>query len=178
MEDKRDFTPLSPSDLKVLVKFYESHYSRSYQIASKITRNRQIAEDVAQESFVKAYRHIEQFVSCEHFVRWLTITTVNTSIDILRKNKHYLYLEDFKPLCYNLKTDQFLPEQSVLQAEEVKAMLEKVYSLSPIHSNIIYLKYYSDMSYKEISEFTGVKENTLRSRCHRALKLLHSKCRD
>ncbi len=114
MKKKPDFTPLSPSDLKVLEKFYESNYPKSYHIANKITKNRQAAEDVVQESFIKAYRHLDQFVSCEHFARWLSVTTVNTSIDSVRKNRRFLYLEDFKPMCYNLRSNQFLPEQSLL----------------------------------------------------------------
>lgn len=166
---------LSPGDVKLLSSYYEKNYKKSYNLALGITRNIHMAEDIAQESFYKAYGHFHHINGHQHFDRWLAVTTTTTAIDAIRKNKRYVFLEDYQPMASNLPADTYLPEPTVLQEEERKTMLNQVESLEPIYSDVILLKYYGDLSYEEIARLKNIKENTLRSRCHRALKLLMAK---
>lgn len=166
MKDKNmpDFTVL-----------YERYKDNALKEAVKITKNICSAEDAIQDAFFKASRNMDKILNEEHFVSWLIVTTKTSAIDIVRKVKRYYFIEDFKPWCYHLSTDQDLPEACLLRAEVKEALFSMVNSL-PSHSCLIITqKFYQDLSYSEILEFSGIKENTLRSQCHRALKALQEK---
>lgn len=169
------YTPLSESDVNLLSAYFAENYTKYYSIALSITRNKHTAEDIVQESFCKAYGHFHSINSHTHFDRWMVVTTMTTAYDYIKKNKRHVFLEDYKPMAANLPADTYLPESTVLQAEEKKTMRDQVESLKPIYSDIIRLKFFGDFSYHEIARLKGIKENTLRSRCHRALKLLLAK---
>ncbi len=159
-------------DFTVLYKRYKDI---AYNEALKVTKNRCSAEDAVQDAFFKASSNMDKILNEEHFVRWLIVATRRSAIDIVRKIKRYSFMEDFKPWCYHLRTNQHLPEASLLRKEVRKTLLSMVRSLPSPSCLIISRKFYHDLSYSEISEFSGVKENTLRSQCHRALKALQEK---
>ncbi len=168
------YATLAASDVHLLSDYYTKNYSKSYSMALRLTRNKHMAEDIAQESFYKAYVHFQKITSHQHFDRWLAVTTYTTSVDAIRKRRKYVLLDDYQPTAANLPADTYLPEPTLLQQEEKKLMQDQVESLEPIYSDIIRLKFFYDLSYHEIAKLKGVKENTLRSQCHRALKLLNS----
>ncbi len=166
------YTTLPASDGHLLSDYFSKNYAKSYYMALRMTRNKHMAEDIAQESFCKAYVHFQKIASHQHFDRWLTVTTYTTSVDAIRKRKQHILLDDYQPTAANLPADTYLPEPTLLQQEEKKMMHDQVDSLEPIYSDIIRLKFFYDLSYHEIARLKGIKENTLRSQCHRALKLL------
>jgi RNA polymerase sigma factor (sigma-70 family) len=168
------YTKLPASDGHLLGDYFSKDFTKSYHMALRLTRNEHMAEDIAQESFYKACAHFQKINNHQHFTRWLAITTYTTAVDAIRKRRRYVLLGDYRPTAANLPADTYLPEPTLLQQEEKKLMQDQVDSLDPIYGDIIRLKFFYDMSYHEIAKLRGIKENTLRSQCHRALKLLNS----
>jgi RNA polymerase sigma-70 factor, ECF subfamily len=172
------YTPLSASEVNLLSVYFAKNYTKSYKLALAIIHDKHMAQDIAHESFYKACGHFRRFTSYQHFVRWQAVTIKTTAVDAIRKSSRYVYLEDYQPMASNLPADTYLPETMVLQEEEKKTMWDQVESLAPIYSDIICLKFFHDLSYHEIAKLKGIKENTLRSQVHRALKLLWPKVRN
>jgi len=154
---------------------YEGHYPQALKSAIKFTKNLDMAEDAVQESFIKAYVNWDHIQDYEHFVRWLALSTKHSCIDNVRKNSRYVLMEDLKPMGYHLKTDQHLPVEALIQWENRRELRKMVFSLPTPYRYILVKKYYRKRSYQEISRQTGITENTLRSRCYRALRQLQDR---
>ena len=86
---------------------------RIYFVALKITKNREDAEDAAQQAFLKALRHIDQFRGSSHFSTWLTRIAMNEALMVRRKRRN----EETR-FSYELDLDQrVLPEAAVLAVD-------------------------------------------------------------
>src|SRR5881396_1407721 len=65
----------------------ERHSRRAFQLAFRITGNEQDAEDVVQESFIRAYRQLSRFEARAHFATWLHRIVANCSVDLIRSRR-------------------------------------------------------------------------------------------
>lgn len=135
-----------------------------YRIAYARTRNRQDAEDITQDVFLKYISANKQFDSEEHRKAWLLRVAVNCSNDFV-KSAHYRHRADFDEMPENgVEPSYELPEKSEVWYA-VQALPEK-YRI-PIH-----LFYYEDMSIAQIAAITNERESTVRSQLTRARKML------
>lgn len=132
--------------------------NRIYRIAFSRTKNKQDAEDIVQEVFIKYMTTDIIFFEEEHRKAWLFRVAMNASISLMRSAwfKHTAPLED------NLVTE--LKEESCIY-EEVLKLPEK-------YRILIHLFYYEDMSVKEIAEVLKKSENAVKTGLHRARKKL------
>jgi len=129
------------------------------------------AEDAAQETFLKAYRHLKRYDPKRSFTNWLLSIASHHCIDRLRRRRiKWLSLEgeEVGPLA-----EQGLsPEGSAVAGEQqasIKALLEE---LSPTDRSAVVLKYWYDMSYEEIAETLSLTQSAVKSRLHRARREL------
>ena len=129
-----------------------------YRVALSHTGNREDAEDMVQETFVKWLTKRPDFSSEEHEKAWLLRVLINLCTNLVHKkgNRGQAELLDIYPA----ETPQ---EQSVLQ---------DVMRLPPIFRDVIYLYYYEGYSTAEIAGMLNEKESTVRSQLHRARKQL------
>src|SRR5437867_5710145 len=65
----------------------EQHSRRAFQLAYRMTGNQQDAEDVVQESFIRAYRQLSRFEARAHFATWLHRIVANCSVDLIRSRR-------------------------------------------------------------------------------------------
>jgi RNA polymerase sigma-70 factor, ECF subfamily len=128
------------------------------------------AWDLAQESFLKAWRSIHRFQGRSSFYTWLYRITINVAIDSLRRKcrRSEVELDDAIPL--------FLPGPGVnCERSEIR---EQVYAalaqLTPEHRAVIVLKEIEDLQYHEIAEILGISVGTVMSRIFYARKKLQS----
>jgi len=134
--------------------------------------NRFDAEDLAQETFIKAYKKINTLKEPEKARSWLFSIARNTVIDFFRKNKkREIGLDNaaFDNLAQTTPAD--LQDQAA-QKEISKEIDRFVERLVKEDRAIIQLLYYEGFSYKEIAELLHMNENTLKSRLHRARTVL------
>lgn len=131
-----------------------------YRLAFIRTQNRQDAEDITQEVFLKYIRSGKTFESEEHRKSWLLKVTVNTSKSMLTSAwaRHYAHMDEVR-------------EESC-QMEEKSEVFYAVQSLPEKYRIVIQLYYYEDLSVREISQILSKKESTVKSLLHRGRKMV------
>lgn len=147
---------------------------RLYSYISFVVKNDDMADDLFQETFVKAIVTIKQGKYCENgkFFSWLTRIAHNLLIDQFRteRNEQYLYDEDAEK-AWN--TENTFLEQSreneMLNEQTLKDVGRLMEHLPNNQREVVFMRFYQDLSFKEISEITGVSINTALGRMRYAL---------
>lgn len=167
------------SDKKDFARQIEDHLDGLYSVALRTTRNRADAEDLVQETLLKAYRSFERFEEGTNLRAWLHRIMVNTYINSYNKKKRRPTsepVEEFEDQLLFRRRDQLPargePEAVVMQAfvpDEIRSALEE---LPEIFRLPVLLADVEGFSYKEISEILDVPIGTVMSRLHRGRKNL------
>lgn len=144
----------------------------AYTIALKVVSNPQDAEDVAQESFVKAYLQIKNFEGKAKFSTWLYTIVYRTAVSRLQKNQiQFQAIDD--DFSENYAYEQVSSPIDTLQiTERDKFVKEAVQRLPKIESLIITLYYLNENSIEEIQEITGLTAANIKVKLFRARKVL------
>jgi len=158
---------------RVLVEKYQS---RALAIALEIVKSREDAEDIVQESFVKAYLSLGEFRNQSAFYTWLYRIVYNMAIDFKRKvarrgGEALEYdegssegaLEEFSGRVAG-------PHEAIVEKEQRARIARVVADLSPEHRAVIVLREVEGLSYDDIARVTGVTKGTVMSRLHYARK--------
>jgi RNA polymerase sigma-70 factor (ECF subfamily) len=156
-----------------LVKRYQ-HFV--FTIVLRYTANREDAEEIAQDVFVKAYRSLADFRGESKFSTWLYTIVTTTCITFLRKKKvpiHSLDTEQVFDLADN-QNSGFKANQ-VEQKSKVQVINEALRLLSIDDARIITLFYQAEQSLEEIGRILGVEPNTAKVKLHRARQRLKEK---
>ncbi len=142
-----------------------------YSIAFKVLRNREDAEEMAQESFIKAYKSLHTFKGDAKFSTWLYRITYNNCISEVRKKKLKFVSTDDVQISDEPDEMNFdgIPEEN--RAKYVKAALDK---LPEDEYTLILLFYFEDKSVEEIGEITKLSESNVKVKLFRARKKLYS----
>lgn len=150
------------------------HKGRVYSYIYFIVRNREICEDVFQETFIKAITHIKQGRYTENgkFLAWINRIAHNLIIDYFRRNQNEnTYSND--DYEFDLLNAVNLADKSVedhMVYNQVMSDVEKLVNCLPkVQKEVIRMRYYDDLSFKEIAEKTGVSINTALGRMRYAL---------
>jgi RNA polymerase sigma-70 factor (ECF subfamily) len=132
----------------------------------------QLAEDAAQETFIRAWLHLGSYRPQTSLRNWLYRISVNAATDMLRKEKRILPydLEDLP-----LKDPQPGPEALFSQEERATLVQKAVLSLPDACRAVLVLREYEELSYQEIAEALEIPLGTVMSRLNYARKLLREK---
>lgn len=167
-----------PDALSELVNAYNQ---RLYGLLFRLTGRRDLAEDLLQETFLRMVRTIGQYEHSGKFESWLFRIAANLARDHLRRYKRRgvaLSLEDDRddnPLSGSLPAGTPGPETCV-DSDEAKQRLEAaVFELSDNDREIILLRHYSDLSFREIADMLALPLGTVLARGHRALRKLRER---
>lgn len=149
----------------------EKYQDVVFSIAVKVLKNRDDAEEMAQESFIKAYKSLHTFKGKAKFSTWLYRITYNNCISEIRKRKmHFTSTDEIE-----VRDDESeinldgIPEEN--RAKYVKAALEK---LPEEEYTLVLLYYFEDQSIEEISNVTGLTDSNTKVKLHRARKKLYT----
>ena len=138
----------------------------------RLVGNRAEAEDLAQDTFIKAYKKLESLEESEKMKSWLFSIARNVTIDFFRKNKNHSIPLD-STILENYAQATAVDYRSDVMASEISVELKKtIEQLSSEDRMIVKLLYYEGFSYKEICDLLQINQNTLKSRLHRARKVL------
>jgi len=151
----------------------DRYKSTAYSVAFRILRNRDQAEEVVQQSFVKAFQSVSRFRGESSFSTWLFRIVYNTSISLTRKKtKERLREEEMvkSPVDY-IDLDDGLKKLSEKQSRDcIQQALDR---LDDTDYTLLTLFYYEDKPLKEISKITGLKYSYVKVRIQRARKKLY-----
>jgi RNA polymerase sigma factor (sigma-70 family) len=141
-----------------------------FSIALKVLKNRNDAEEMAQETFIKAYRSISTFRGKSKFSTWLFSIAYNTCISSVRKKKFPATSIDLVRL--NDEEDDW--DDLELTEEERSKMLEMSLKKLPEDDyTLIILYYYEEQSIEDVSRIVGLSESNVKVKLHRARKKLY-----
>lgn len=143
-----------------------------YRIAYGYCKNKEDAEDIYQNVFLKLYKNQKNFEQEEYRKRWLIRVTVNEchSLFLSPWRKHRQECENVEQLVEAQEADLY--EQSGERENEVLAMLN---GLSKRYRTVLYLYFYEEYSVKEIAEILNKKESTIRTQIMRGKEQLRER---
>ncbi len=156
-----------------LVERYQNYV---FTLAMRFTKNREDAEEVSQDVFIKAYRSLADFRGASKFSTWLYTIVNTTCITFLRKKKLVTYsLDHEKVFDVADSKDSGFRANLVEQKSRTNMVNEAIALLSPDDAEIITLFYKAEQSLDEIGKILGLDPKTAKVRLHRARQRLKEK---
>lgn len=157
-------------DFDEVVKIY---LKPVYNFVYRFVSDRDTAEDLTQETFVKAWKNLKKFDKNKNLRTWLFAVAKNTTFDWLKKKKELPFSsfedEEGNNFLENISDDEILPDE-ILARKDLAEELEKILQKLPLHHRAILLLHYKeDFSLHEIAEILGEPYNTVKSRHQRVL---------
>ena len=183
ISDAVDTVDGQESDEQLAVRFERDamqFLDQLYSAAWRMTRNSSDAEDLVQETYVKAFRSFRQFQEGTNLKAWLFRILTNTYINIYRKNQRDLkvdpteQIEDWQMERAERHTSGGLrsAETEALENLPNTVISEALASIPQEYSHAVYLADVEGFSYKEIAEIEDIPTGTVMSRLHRGRKAL------
>ncbi|RCW73181.1 RNA polymerase sigma factor [Saliterribacillus persicus] len=154
---------------------YDMFYSRVYRDVFFIVRDPYIAQDALQETFIKVYKYLNRIDDREKMGAWISTIATRTAIDILRKRKVGVEIYPDKDIERDAEMEEgFEKEIEQLVENQVKkdTLIWKIEELKPEYREVILLKHIHEMSIKEIAVTLVLTESTVKTRLHRARRVL------
>ena len=159
-----------------LVTRYQNY---AFTLALRMVKNREDAEEVAQDSFIKAFKYLSDFRGASKFTTWLYTIVNNTGISFLRKKKievHSLDDESVFEAADNI--DSGLRANTIEQKSKVNMVNEAISMLNPDDAQVLTLFYKAEQSLEETAQVLGIEVNAAKVRLHRARTRLKQKMED
>jgi RNA polymerase sigma-70 factor (ECF subfamily) len=152
------------------------HNQRLYRALRAILRNDAEAEDVLQETYVRAYQHLRGFRGQSRFSTWLTRIAINEALARLRRRKRFSDLaggdEAKGDAMDRIESRNPDPEQQLLESE-TRHLLEAAIDALPEPYRIVFaLREIEEMDTAEAAEYLELTEETVKVRLHRAKRML------
>ncbi len=180
MNDKQktetvDLAALRQKDKHAFAQVLDQNSERIYRLALKMVGDIQDAEDILQETFIKAFNNIDTFAGRSKISTWLYRIAVNESLMLLRKRKGSTVLLDKE-----IETDQgdliprqivdwcCLPEKELMSSEARQHIKDAIKTLSDANRVAFLLRDVEGLSTKEAAETLGISESALKVRLMRA----------
>jgi RNA polymerase sigma-70 factor (ECF subfamily) len=144
----------------------------------RIVRHPEDTEDVLQETFLKAYQHLQSFRGACSFSTWLVAIGTNASLMLLRRRKRLrknttdVVAEDGETLAMEWRDPAPDPEQRYVIFETSQKVNHAVRRLSPQHQQLLEMYYKSELRLKDAAIIFGISEATTKSRLLRARRML------
>jgi RNA polymerase sigma factor (sigma-70 family) len=149
----------------------EKYQDIVFSIALKVLKNREDAEEMAQESFVKAFKSLHTFKGKAKFSTWMYRITYNTCISEVRKKKVYFTSTDDVQIVDEAEEMNLDGIPAENREKFVKEALEK---LPEDEYTLILLYYFEEQSVEDICKVTGLSESNAKVKLHRARKKLYT----
>ncbi len=155
-------------DRNAFSKLVQAYQIPVYNLTYRMLGNAQEAEDAAQETFLRAYKRLNTYLPDRKFSNWILSIASHYCIDLLRRRRYQWLSLDDDPVMAWLASDEEQPDDAALrgeQAERVRSLLER---LDPSYRAPLVLRYWHDLSYKEIASILDLTEPAVKTRLHRA----------
>jgi RNA polymerase sigma-70 factor (ECF subfamily) len=153
----------------------DTFWNDVYGFQLKRTENENDAEDITIQTFSKAFDKISTYNSDYEFKTWLITISKNIHIDLVRKQKSRIsntYKNSNEDDFYDIIDESPTPEDKVITEQNLAKLLRDIKKLKPHYQEVINLRYFQELSYKEISTQLNEPINNVKVKLLRAKKLL------
>ena len=153
----------------------DSFWTSVFNYQLKRTKNENNAEDITIQTFSKAFDKIHTFNDQYVFKTWLISISKNVYIDLLRKKNASISIEttiEQEEKVYLVVDENPTPEDNIIREQNLAKLLRDIKQLKPKYQEVIQLRYFQELSYKEISEQINEPINNVKVKLLRAKKLL------
>ena len=180
-----DLTALRKQDKHAFAMLVDQNSDHIYRLALKMTGNEQDAEDVMQETFIKAFNHIEAFEGRSKISTWLFRIATNEALMLLRKRR-----DGITDIDEGIQTDDgdlmpvqivdwcCLPEKELMSEETRKILQKAAMKLSDSNRAAFLLRDVEGLSTQDAAESLGISESALKVRLMRARMQLREELSD
>jgi len=162
-------------DSEAFRSLVENHSRSAFRLAFRMTGNEHDAEDVVQDSFLRAYRQLGRFESRAHFGTWLHRIVANCSVDLLRARRSrqdHNRADDLDAIAELPSTDTAGPERLARSAEIERSVAAALAELSPLERAAFTLRHYEGRSIAEIGKTLGLGTSATKHSVFRAVRKL------
>ena len=164
-------------DHPAFVELWTRHSRTAFNVAYRITGNRDDAEDAIQDAWMKAYVHLGTFDGRARFSTWLTRIAINSALMILRRKRARsetsMEIADGDTWQHWEIADQTKNvEELYARHERVEHLRQAICRLHPTLRNVVEIRQSDDRSVKEVAELAGISVAATKSRLLRARKIL------
>ena len=148
-------------------RLYEKYLGKVYALCLRMTGNRQLAEEAAQEVFIQVWRKIDTFAGDSSFSTWLHSLTANTTISYMRKQKNWLqrmvHSDNYDEMA------QQLPAGAATDEDHLQACLARL----PERARMVFVLHAIEgYRQEEIATTLGIAVGTVKAQFHRARELM------
>lgn len=153
----------------------DSFWNDVYTFQLNRTKNEFEAEEISIQSFSKAFDKIKTYDDSYSFKNWLLAISKNTHIDRIRKQKNTLKTAteaQENKMADTVLDDAPTPEDQLITKQNLAELLQHIKQLKPDYQKIIQLRFFQEMSYKEMTVELGEPMNNIKVKLLRAKKLL------
>ncbi len=176
-------------DVQAFETLVERHQQAVYRILYRLLKNKQEAEDIAQETFLRCYRHLEKFDQDRPFAPWLYRIATNQALSCLQRlsRRRFVSWDDqvSEAQAGDLEQQYILasgdgpgqstdPEAAWERKEVSQEIFKALQSLKPSDRMIVILRYCEELSYEEIAYIMQTRRNSIEVRLFRAKQKLRS----
>lgn len=177
MDDEALAVRAAQGDERAFAELVERHLSGVYSFCVRYVGDPHEAEDLAQETFFKAWRGLAKYNSkAARFKTWLMRIARNSAVDFLRKKKAVPFSSfdtgDGNALVESLADDAALAEETLAQAHDERELAAALRELAPAYREVLILYYGDDLTFEEVAAALNTSVNTVKSRHRRAILLL------
>jgi RNA polymerase sigma-70 factor (ECF subfamily) len=152
----------------------DTFWNDVYAFQLKRTQNENDAEDITIQTFSKAFDKIDTYDETYKFKTWLITISKNIHIDLIRKQKKTIRntSKDNDKNFLEIVDDSPSPEDKIITEQNLAKLLRDIKKLKPHYQEVINLRYFQELSYREISEELKEPMNNVKIKLLRAKKLL------
>lgn len=166
-------------DTAAFEELIQSYEKRIFNIALRMTGNREDSSDIAQEVCIKIFKSISKFKEDASFSTWVYRITSNVCIDEMRKRKNnvvpLIFAGEDGEMEIPVASQDKLPEE-IAESNEMSRLIKTCISqLAPEHKTIVVFRDIYDYTYEEISKILNISIGTVKSRLNRARNILKTK---
>jgi RNA polymerase sigma-70 factor (ECF subfamily) len=146
----------------------ETYQKRVYQVIRRMVLIHEDADDLTQNTFIKAYRYLDKFEGNSSVFTWLYRIATNEALTFLEKKKKrsFFSLDDHQE-----KLESYLDHPGNLSGDQIQARLQKAILKLPEKQRLVFhLKYQEELTYEQMAEITGTSTGALKASYHHAVK--------
>lgn len=153
------------------------YQKRVYHVIRRMVLIHEDADDITQNTFIKAHHYIGKFQGQSSLFTWLYRIATNESLTFLEKKKkrHFFSFEDHQE-----KLECYVDQPGNIDGDEIQRLLQKALLTLPDKQRLVFhLKYQEELTYEQMSEITGTSIGALKASYHHAVKKIeHSLSRE